>query len=46
MVSEVTKILGAEGMLVFLWLALGVLFWVVLRVLTLLSIGRRTRSFV
>ena len=40
----VPTVIGSGGMLLILWVALGTLFWVVLRVLTMVSLARRRRA--
>src|SRR5207253_1482622 len=40
----VPTVIGSGGMLLILWLALGTLFWAVLRVLTMFSLARRRRA--
>jgi len=42
--SIVPTVIGSGGMLLILWLALGTLFWAVLRVLTMFSLARRRRA--
>ena len=37
----IPRVLGSAGFLIVLWIALAALVWVVLRVLTLMSIARR-----
>src|SRR2546422_2347858 len=42
--SIVPTVIGTGGMLLLLWFALGSLFWVVLRVLTMFALVRRRRA--
>jgi len=44
LIAIIPNTIGSAGMMVVLWLSLGALFWVVLRVLTLLSVARRRRA--
>jgi len=44
LVAVIKNALGSSGMMLVLWLSMGTLFWVVLRVLTLLSVARRRRA--
>ena len=41
LVMLIPRVLGSAGFLIVLWIALAALVWVVLRVLTLMSIARR-----
>jgi hypothetical protein len=42
--AELSNTIGSAGMMVILWISLGAFVWVVLRVLTLLSVARRRRA--
>src|SRR2546430_8435155 len=44
LIAIIPNAIGSAGMMVVLWLSLGALCWVVLRVLTLLSVARRRRA--
>jgi len=44
LIAVIPNAIGSAGMMVVLWLSLGALFWVVLRVLSLLSVARRRRA--
>ena len=44
LIAIIPNAIGSAGMMVVLWLSLGALFWVVLRVLSLLSVARRRRA--